>query len=72
MKAMSAVEFRNRQMEVKVFDLCEPCGQLREDVKDRESAGYWPKYHLKITSCAACYETARRNAIAGAEGLIIC
>lgn len=63
MKSIPEIEFGNRQMKVRVFDYCEYCKTLREDVKPRESSRYWPKYFLKITSCVPCYEVARQAAI---------
>jgi hypothetical protein len=63
MKPISAVEFRNRPMQVKVLTYCDPCQTLKEDVASREHAQYWPTVALKITSCLACFEVAKKAAI---------
>lgn len=60
-------------MQVKVFDLCEPCGKLCEDVETREHTSYYPaSYKLKLKCCAPCFEAAKRNAAAEASGLLVC
>lgn len=38
-------------MEVRVFDRCDECGELKEDVLKRES--HWPKF--AIICCASCF-----------------
>jgi hypothetical protein len=69
---MTTDQFRNRQMTVRTLELCDPCQKLREDVQVREANSYWPKYSLKLRSCSACFETAKRIAAAEAEGLYVC
>ena len=65
MKPISAVDFRNRQMEVKVFDRCDKCETLKDDVKER--ANYWPRVKA-TTCCGVCFA----QLVAEAQGLIVC
>jgi hypothetical protein len=56
--------WRNRPMTVKVFDLCEPCGQLLEDVHERYN--YFSR--TKTVCCADCMERMIREA----SGVVVC
>lgn len=67
MKAISAIEFRNRPMTVKILTYCDHCSTLKEGVAKREYNSYWPTVALKTTCCAPCYEIARTKAIAEAK-----
>jgi hypothetical protein len=49
-KALDA--WRNRSITTKVFDLCESCGQLRDDVKERYN--YLPR--VKAVCCYDCLQ----------------
>jgi hypothetical protein len=55
-------------MVVTVKEFCEPCQQLREEVKEREAKNYWPQWFVKIKSCAGCFEAAKSRAAAEASG----
>ena len=63
-----------RKMVVTVKDYCEGCKTLRDDVKEREAASYWPKFHIKKVCCSPCFEIARQAAIdeAKAESSAYC
>ncbi|NPT59054.1 hypothetical protein [Paraburkholderia elongata] len=69
---MTDDQFRNRQMTVRVLDLCDECKTLREGVEARSCKSYWPSWSLSLASCEPCWESAKRTAAAEAEGLIIC
>ena len=45
--------WRNRAVTVKVFDLCESCGQLRDDVKERYN------YSSRVVA-VCCYDCLQR------------
>lgn len=53
-----------RPVEVKVWDRCTECEQLKDDVKERQN--YWPT--LKATCCGPCFS----RLIAAYEGLTYC
>lgn len=54
--------WNNRQLTVKVTTYCETCRALKDDVKPRESNFYYPlSGSIKMTSCLACFEDARRG-----------
>ena len=72
MKPISAVDFRNRGLEVKVFTFCDHCSTLQESVERREYKCYWPSYSVSMTSCVNCFEGAKKTAAAEAQGLIVC
>lgn len=63
MNPISAVDFRNRPLEVKVFDRCDKCETLQPDVKERSSC--WVP---KTVSCAGCFS----KLVADAQNLICC
>jgi hypothetical protein len=44
-------EWRSRQMQVRVLDHCDECGELKEDVHKR--VNYWP--NITAVCCAKCF-----------------
>jgi hypothetical protein len=64
--------WRNRPLEVRVLTRCDECSTLKEKVERREHRSLWPTYFVSLMSCAGCFETAKQEAAAQAEGLIIC
>jgi hypothetical protein len=58
--------WRNRPMEVRVLDHCDSCSTLKEDVKQREAANYYPRWSINLKSCAGCFEVAKSKANAEA------
>jgi hypothetical protein len=42
---------RSRPVQVRVFDRCDECGELKEDVQKR--VNYWP--NITAVCCAKCF-----------------
>lgn len=70
MKPLSAIEFRNRPLQVKVLTYCDPCQTLKEDVAPREHKAFYPVvYEIKKTCCAECFDAAKKKAAEEAREL---
>ncbi|WP_124485620.1 MULTISPECIES: hypothetical protein [unclassified Burkholderia] len=61
-----------RPIAVRVLEHCDSCGTLRDGVQVREASNYWPSYHLKLKSCASCFEAAKQKAAAEALNVVVC
>lgn len=64
--------WNSRPVSVTVFTRCDECGELKQDpaVQKREyEAGYYvrPKFSVKATCCAPCFEVVKARAKAEAE-----
>ncbi|PTB20108.1 hypothetical protein C9I57_13450 [Trinickia symbiotica] len=44
-------QWHSRPLEVRVFDRCDECGELKEDVRER--VNHWPKF--AVVCCATCF-----------------
>jgi hypothetical protein len=58
--------WRNRPLTVRTLEHCDSCGTLKEDVKQREAANYYPRWSIKLKSCVGCFEAAKSKASAEA------
>jgi hypothetical protein len=58
--------WRNRPLEVRTYEHCDGCGTLKEGVEMREAANYYPRWNVKLRSCAGCFEVAKSKANAEA------
>lgn len=60
---MNLTEWQNRKPEVQVFERCDGCGTLKQDVSKREESGHYPsKWTVAVTSCASCFDVAKKLA----------
>jgi hypothetical protein len=58
--------WRNRPLTVRTLEHCDGCSTLKDDVKTREAANYYPRWSIKLKSCAGCFEAAKTKANAEA------
>jgi hypothetical protein len=70
--AQQRTDWNNRPTQVKVFELCESCDTLKEGVETREETGYWPSFHVKLKSCACCFDVAKNKARVEASQVAYC
>jgi hypothetical protein len=59
--------WRNRPLTVRTLERCDSCSTLKEDIKQREAANYYPRWSVSLKSCAGCFETAKAKAMADAK-----
>jgi hypothetical protein len=63
MNAAERDAWNSRPMTVKVFERCDRCETLREDVKEREHTAYYPfSFAIKAKCCAPCFDVAKKKA----------
>lgn len=65
-------EWNNRPTESRSFEYCESCQTLKPDVSTREETGYWPSFHVKLKSCACCFDIAKNKARVEASQVAYC
>jgi hypothetical protein len=58
--------WRNRPLEVRAYEHCDCCSKLKEGVEMREAGNYYPRWSVKLKSCAGCFEAAKSKANAEA------
>ncbi|KVR95834.1 hypothetical protein WK28_01975 [Burkholderia vietnamiensis] len=54
---MNAEQWRNRRLEVRVFEFCTKCEKVQPDVKTREHyASVYSTTPIRIHSCGECFK----------------